>query len=146
MQDLPLFIPGNKYRRSGIHDQFGGNRQSGISASASHPFIFIFSSPSGHQHGYKDQWENPNVFSYTGEGQLGNMKFIRGNLELRNHIKSGKRVFLFIQAEKAYVIFEAELSLLEFDYECAHRAALSCFQNNLGLKAEMNFLRVCFFI
>ncbi len=39
----PLFIVGKVYKRSTIHDQYGGNRQGGIAASALYPFIFIFS-------------------------------------------------------------------------------------------------------
>lgn len=112
----PTFIPHHIYKRSTIHDDFGGNRQSGISVSAKHPYIFIFSGKAGHQHGYKDQWENPDVFSYTGEGQVGDMEFIKGNLALQNHISSGKRVFLFIYIGKGVVEFESELELLKINF------------------------------
>jgi 5-methylcytosine-specific restriction protein A len=111
-----LFIPQQVYRRSDIHDKFGGNRQGGISASALYPYIFIFSGKSGQQHGYKDQWENENVFSYTGEGQINDMKFTKGNLALRDHLKNGKAVFLFTQEEKAFVRFNDELQLVDFDF------------------------------
>jgi hypothetical protein len=40
----------------------------------------------------------------------------RGNLALQNHLQNGKRVFLFISVEKAFVRFEAELELLNIDY------------------------------
>jgi hypothetical protein len=85
------FIPNQVYKRSLIHDEYGGNRQSGISPSAINPFIFIFSGKSGVQYG----WLNKNVFSYTGEGQEGDMQFVKGNLALREHKERGKRVFLF---------------------------------------------------
>jgi 5-methylcytosine-specific restriction enzyme A len=98
MNQLP-FIPDQVYhRRTDIHALYGGNWQSGISNSASNPYIFIFTGRSGHQHGYLDGWDNPNVFSYTGEGQIGDMEFTKGNLALRDHQKNGKRVFLFEQA------------------------------------------------
>lgn len=42
LDKLP-FIPGQIIKRSSIHDQFGGNAQSGISPSARFPYIFIFS-------------------------------------------------------------------------------------------------------
>ncbi len=113
----PLFIENREYKRSDIHDRFGGNRQGGISPSGKHPYIFIFTGAAGHQHGYKDTWENPKVFSYTGEGQLGNMEFKMGNLGLRDHVRNGKRVFLFEQTRKAFVRFISELVLLDFDYE-----------------------------
>jgi len=70
MEKLP-FIPDQIYKRSDIHDQYGGNRQGGISPSAKFPFIFIFSGKSGEQYGYKDGWDNPNIFSYTGELIIG---------------------------------------------------------------------------
>jgi 5-methylcytosine-specific restriction enzyme A len=108
-----IFQIGQVYKRSDIHEKFGGNQRSGIAASASYPFIFIFSGESGQQHGYKDQWLNPNVYSYTGEGQIGDMSFDRGNLAILNHHKNGKRIFLFIHERKAYVRFESELELLE---------------------------------
>lgn len=112
----PLFKIGKVYKRSVIHDMYGGNRQGGIAASAKFPYIFIFSGKAGHQHGYKDQWENPDVFSYTGEGQVDDMKFIKGNLALRNHISKGKRVFLFINDVRSFVKFEAELTLDNIDF------------------------------
>jgi 5-methylcytosine-specific restriction protein A len=49
-----------------IHDEYGGNRQGGIAPSAKAPYIFIFSGKSGAQYGYKDGWDNQNIFSYTG--------------------------------------------------------------------------------
>lgn len=110
------FQIGKVYKRSTIHDEFGGNRQGGIASSAKSPFIFIFSGKAGHQHGYKDQWENENVFSYTGEGQLGDMSFVRGNLALRDHLKHGKHVLLFTEAERSYVKFEGELEFIEYDF------------------------------
>ena len=99
-----------------IHDQYGGNRQGGIASSAKVPYIFIFSGKAGHQHGYKDQWDNPDIFSYTGEGQLEDMRFIKGNLALRDHIKNGKRVFLFLEDIRSFVRFEAELTLYDIGF------------------------------
>ncbi|MBF6607883.1 MAG: HNH endonuclease [Flavobacterium sp.] len=115
MTQLP-FIPDHFYhRRNDIHAKYGGNWQSGISPSASRPFIFIFTGSSGHQHGYRDGWDNPNVFSYTGEGQLGDMTFTKGNLALRDHKENGKRVFLFEQHKKGYVKFLSEVEVIDID-------------------------------
>lgn len=111
------FIPEQIYnRRNDIHAIYGGNWQSGISPSANHPYIFIFSGKSGHQHGYKDGWDNPNVFSYTGEGQSGDMKFTKGNLALRDHKEKGKRVFLFESESTGYVRFKSEVEVFDADY------------------------------
>lgn len=111
------FIPDHVYnRRSEIHDRFGGNAQSGISSSSTFPYIFIFSGSSGHQHGYKDGWENPHVFSYTGEGQSGDMRFIRGNLALRDHKQNQRRVFLFEGDGRGLAKFVAEVEVFDVDY------------------------------
>ncbi|MES2777629.1 MAG: HNH endonuclease [Bacteroidota bacterium] len=116
MLQLP-FIPNQLYnRRTDIHLKYGGNWQSGITPSASHPYIFIFSGKTGEQHGYKDGWDNPNVFSYTGEGQLGDMRFIKGNLALREHINRGKRVFLFESEGNGEARFICEVELFDSDY------------------------------
>jgi 5-methylcytosine-specific restriction protein A len=117
------FILDHIYKRSEIHDQFGGNRQSGICPSLKFPFIFIFSGKSGHQHGYKDGWDNPKVFSYTGEGQVGDMKFIKGNLALRDHVQSGKRVFLFEYERSGHVRYKSELEFYDADYFETHDTA-----------------------
>ena len=116
MIDQLPFIPRQHYKRADLHLQYGGNWQSGITPSRSYPYIFIFSGSSGSSYGYQDRWENENVFSYTGEGQEGDMKFIRGNLALRDHLQNGKRVFLFEAIGKGYVEFVSELEIFEFDF------------------------------
>ncbi len=63
-----------------------------------------------------DGWDNPNVFSYTGEGQMGDMRFVRGNLALRDHKQNGKRVFLFESAKKGHVKFLGEVEVFDIDY------------------------------
>lgn len=79
MNKLP-FIPNQVYKRSLLHDQYGGSRQGGIAPTANFPYIFIFSGFQGKAHGYEDAWDNPQVYSYTGEGQTGDMRFVTGNL------------------------------------------------------------------
>jgi 5-methylcytosine-specific restriction protein A len=127
------FIPEQIYnRRKDIHAIYGGNWQSGISPSANHPYIFIFSGKSGHQHGYEDGWDNPNVFSYTGEGQTGDMEFTRGNLALHDHKQNGKRVFLFeIEKSKGYVRFKSEVEVFDADYFETHDTKGT---NRIGIK------------
>jgi 5-methylcytosine-specific restriction protein A len=110
------FIPNQLYKRSLIHDEYGGNRQGGIAPSAKAPYIFIFSGKSGAQYGYKDGWDNQNIFSYTGEGQAGDMQFIRGNLALKEHLNIGKRVFLFEIEGGGLVKFISEMEFYDADY------------------------------
>lgn len=115
MDPIP-FIPNQLYKRTDIHALYGGNGQSGISPSAKFPYIFIFSGKTGNQYGYKDRWDNENIFSYTGEGQIGDMKFVKGNLALRDHINNGKRVFLFEYQKSGIVKFITELEFFDFGY------------------------------
>lgn len=128
---LSPFIPNQIYKRSSIHDEYGGSRQSGICPSAKVPYIFIFSGAGGKQHGYKDQWENDKVFSYTGEGQAGDMEFTRGNLALRDHLENGKRVFLFEYVRTGYVKFVSELEFFDTGYFETHDTSG---QERIGIK------------
>jgi len=114
--DLAPFIFEKEYKRRDIHMKYGGNWQGGICPSREYPYIFIFTGESGHQHGYFDGWENDKVFRYAGEGQVGDMEFIRGNMALRDHLKNGKRVFLFQASRKSYVKFISEMVFLDSDY------------------------------
>lgn len=115
MEELP-FIPGQIIKRSEIHDRYGGSRQSGISPSANFPYIFIFSGHQGKQHGYQDAWDNDKVYSYTGEGQSGDMRYIKGNLALRDHVKNGKRVFHLEYVSSGMVKFISEMVVFDSDY------------------------------
>lgn len=140
MIKLP-FIPNQLYnRRADIHAKYGGNWQSGICPSGKFPYIFIFSGKSGKQHGYEDGWDNPNVFTYTGEGQSGDMEFTRGNLALLNHIKDGKRVFLFESAGRGFVKFICEVEYHDVDYFETHdtsgatRIGIKFFFKRIGIQ------------
>jgi 5-methylcytosine-specific restriction enzyme A len=110
------FIPNQVYKRKLIHDEYGGNRQNGISTSAINPFIFIFSGKSGEQYGYEDGWDNKNIFCYTGEGQEGDMQFVKGNLALRDHKEREKRVFLFESDGSSFVKFVSEMEFYDAGY------------------------------
>ena len=98
-----MFIQGHVYRRRDLHDQYGGQRQGGISTPSQHQLILLFTGESGEQHGYADGWSADGLFLYTGEGQQGDMAFIRGNAAIRDHIDNGKDLHLFAQVKKGYV-------------------------------------------
>jgi 5-methylcytosine-specific restriction protein A len=90
------FETGKTYkRRTGLHAQYGGQRQGGISTPGSYPVIFLFTGESGEQYGYADGWDANGVFIFTGEGQRGNMHFVRGNLAIRDHARDGRTLHLF---------------------------------------------------
>jgi 5-methylcytosine-specific restriction protein A len=82
-------------RRKDIHEPFGGQQQGGISTPTRCHCVFLFTSPSGTQHGYQDGWNEDGVFLYTGEGQSGNMEFTKGNLAIRDHAANGRDLHLF---------------------------------------------------
>ncbi|WP_088011243.1 HNH endonuclease [Gottfriedia acidiceleris] len=116
---LPFSL--NKYyKRSEIHDSYGGNRQRGISPSRKYPVILIFSGKRGNEYGYKDGWQNDSIFLYTGEGQTGPQEFKEGNLALKDHIKNGKDVYLFEKNENNGMYqYKGQLELLGFHYKDA---------------------------
>lgn len=90
------FVVGQVYdRQTEIHDLFGGSRQSGIAPSAQAAAVFIFTGDSGGQYGYTDSHSEEQVFSYTGEGQLGDMTLTKGNLAILEHSKQGKALHVF---------------------------------------------------
>ncbi|PWG16183.1 HNH endonuclease signature motif containing protein [Salibaculum griseiflavum] len=109
-----MFQIGKLYDRIELHEQFGGGRQSGISPSRSHPIIFLFSGKSGKNYGYEDGWQqSEGVFLYTGEGQLGDMTFSRGNKAIRDHVENGKQLHLFLAQGKGKPVEYAG------EFECA---------------------------
>ena len=138
------FIPNQLYKRSLIHDEYGGNRQGGISPSAKVPFIFIFSGKSGAQYGYRDGWDNHNIFSYTGEGQEGDMQFIKGNLALKEHLNRGKRVFLFKIEGGGLIKYISEMEFYDADYfetpdkNGSNRICIRFFLKRIGVSIPVN--------
>lgn len=109
------FIKEEVYSRSEIHKKYGGNPQAGISNSASNPFIFLFSGKSGLKHGYIDKWQDENIYTYTGQGTIGDMHFENVNGTLLNHENKSKRIFLFEKHGK-HIKFIDEMKVLNFEY------------------------------
>jgi 5-methylcytosine-specific restriction protein A len=90
------FTSGQTYRRiQDIHEQFGGQRQGGISTPSKHPYIFLFTGETGSSYGYKDDFRPDGTFWYTGEGQVGDMTLNRGNLAIQRHREENKSIILF---------------------------------------------------
>jgi 5-methylcytosine-specific restriction protein A len=107
------YIVGQEYtRQTDIHDRFGGSRQSGMSTTANYPLIFLFTGPTGEQHGYSDGFASNGQFYYTGEGQVGDMAFTKGNKAVRNHIKNEKHVLLFEQLNGGQYTYTGEFSYI----------------------------------
>jgi len=51
-------VPGQIYRRTTLHEHFGGQQQGGISTPSRYPMILLFTGASGVQHGYEDGWSD----------------------------------------------------------------------------------------
>jgi 5-methylcytosine-specific restriction enzyme A len=93
---VPTYEPGNIYHRvRDIHEVYDGQRRGGISTPQVAPLIFIFTGESGEQYGYQDGFRDDGIFTYTGEGQLGDMEFVRGNLAVRDHVANCRDLLLF---------------------------------------------------
>jgi len=115
------FMLGEVYRRTDIQDEYGGQQQGRISTPANHPYIFIFSSDSGENYGYQDHWnEDQTHFYYTGEGQVGDMEFIRGNRAIRDHSQNGKSIYLFFYVRPAYVQYHGEMNCVDYEIIRTH--------------------------
>lgn len=93
---IPQFVVGQDYgRRDDIHLNYGGSWQNGVSSSAVCPAIFLFTGDTGAQYGYEDAFDDAGVFSYSGEGQVGDMQFKSGNRSVRDHAQDGRALYLF---------------------------------------------------
>lgn len=88
--------PGDRIKRTLLHERFGGSGQGGMTPSATSPNIFLFTDPeTGLQHGYVDGWKDDGCFHYTGMGQRGDQLMTHGNAALLNHKRDGREVRLF---------------------------------------------------
>jgi len=104
-------------RRKDLHEPYGGNQQSGIASCGSHPFVFLFSSAAGEEFGYKDGWISDDEFVYTGEGQRGNMEFVRGNRAIKDHVINGKQLHLFEHYKMGDYKYLGEFQYNSFEYQ-----------------------------
>ncbi|MFI5706232.1 hypothetical protein [Kribbella sp. NPDC051620] len=78
---------------------YGGGRYGGIEPSAKTPNVFIYSDPSkGERFGYNyDGWvDEADLFLYTGEGARRDQQFREGNLAIRDHVKRGRQLRVFV--------------------------------------------------
>ena len=104
-----MFVSGAVYRRRELHQQFGGQQQGGISTPARYPMVWIFTGEQGGQYGYEDGFRNDGTFWYTGEGQIGDMEMVRGNLAIQNHFQLSKSLHLFEYTGPGTVRYVAEM-------------------------------------
>jgi 5-methylcytosine-specific restriction protein A len=89
------------HRRTDIHTRYGGNNQSGIAPCSEHPYVFLFIGPAGEKYGYQDGWLSTTQFSYTGEGQFGDMEMARGNRAIQQHEADRRELHLFEKSDRS---------------------------------------------
>ena len=93
MIDFPI---GQVMKRSQIHERVGGQQQGGISTPARFPAVILFTGEQGTQYGYDDGYrDGDDLYWYTGEGQVGDMSWVRGNRAIRDHQRLGKELHVF---------------------------------------------------
>ena len=109
---------GKVYKRTELHNFFGGQSQGGISTPKEYKYIFIIEyKKSGKDFGYEDGWDiGRNFYLYTGQGQVGDMQFIRGNKAIRDHKENDKKIFLFKETQETFIKLDAELNFVDYEY------------------------------
>lgn len=104
-----MFMQGTEYKRRDIHASIGGQAQGGISTPVRANVVLIFTGDTGKHHGYSDSWTPDGVFLYTGEGQVGDMEFVRGNAAIRDHVGDGKDLHLFEATRRGFVRYSSQM-------------------------------------
>jgi hypothetical protein len=86
--------PGEAILRKVLHARYGGSGQGGIAPSRSTDNVLLFAED-GEVHGYIDGPKSNGTYEYTGEGQHGDQRMIRGNRKIRDHRLDGRHLRLF---------------------------------------------------
>ena len=110
-----MFETGQRYRRRDLHGKYGGQWQGGISTPADHALVLLFAGKTGEQFGYRDGWDPDGTYRYTGEGQVGDMAFVRGNAAIRDHTTNGKELHLLEVEGKGYVHYVGQMVHAGYD-------------------------------
>jgi 5-methylcytosine-specific restriction enzyme A len=90
----PLTL-GTIYSRSELHSRFGGNRTAGIVPSAREHAILLFHTEEPAQQFYKDRFDPAGLYSYSGEGTVGDMRWTAANRAVRDHEELGCDLWFF---------------------------------------------------
>jgi len=93
--ELPFQVGALYNRQAQIHALLGGQQQGGISTPRDNPVVIAFTGEAGISHGYRDFWDDNEIFHYYGEGQIGDMRYTGGNRALDKHVSDGKKLILF---------------------------------------------------
>ncbi|GIF25164.1 hypothetical protein BJ973_007417 [Actinoplanes tereljensis] len=103
MAGMVTYIPNKIYNRGEIHaaakDAGGppGNDTAGITVVGDDQCVFW----NPFRPLYANRWiEEPDEFIYSGEGSVGPMQYVRGNLQLRDCHDSGRPVLVFYKVQR----------------------------------------------
>lgn len=110
-----LFELGKVYRRRELHHQFGGQEQGGIVTPISTPIILLITGEAGLSYGYNDEDLADGTFVYFGEGQIGPMRFVRGNRAIRDHAQGGRDLHLFEKVLPAHLRYRGQYVCAGYD-------------------------------
>jgi hypothetical protein len=103
--------PGDSIRRGELQGRYGGKRRGGIAPSQGSPNVLVFTDPAvGQAHGCYDGWGQDGCFHYTGEGQRGDQKLVRGNLAILRH-HDQERAFRLFRGAGGEVTYLGEFEL-----------------------------------
>lgn len=95
----PLLIT-SVYRRSELHERFGGSRFSGIVPSKREPAVLLFHTQEPAQQFYSDGFDDDGVYWYSGEGSSGDMTWIASNRAVRDHFDLGLDLLFFERVQR----------------------------------------------
>lgn len=104
-----MFRSGQIYNRQELHRTYGGQHQTGICTPSDKSYIFLFTGGIGPDRGYIDGWTDAGTFSYSGQGQSGDMEFLRGNAAIRDHAANGKDLHLFENVGRGMVKYLGQM-------------------------------------
>jgi len=95
----PLTL-GAVYKRSQLHNRFGGNRNAGIVPSKKEPAILLFHTDEPVQQFYRDGFDGNGIYWYCGEGTKGEMSWTSGNRAVREHGNNGSDLLFFQRIQR----------------------------------------------
>lgn len=129
--------PGDRIKRTELHDRFGGRTQSGITTSTSSPNILVFTDPAtGEQYGYFDEWGTDGCFYYTGEGQSGDQDPDRGGNKALRQARRHRRAIRVFEGTAGTVTY---LGRFEVDAQAPFVWATAPSKNNGPLRKVVRF-------
>ncbi len=113
-----MFERGRVYHRTReLHSAVGGQRYGGISTPTGSHVVLLFTGDEGTAFGYEDGWQADGVFHYSGEGQVGDQVFKRGNKATRDHAVNGRELHLFEKMADTQYRYEGEFVYSGFHME-----------------------------